>query len=100
MREVMDYCISCPSMGLDCLGSSCQYHEKQEIVYCDKCERDSIPLYFDGKDELCALCLMKKYLNKDKKDLKVGMSDLLEELAEEFAETYFECSNADTEEDW
>ena len=55
--KYFDECVSCTSVGLNCLGNSC-INKNVKHYYCDKCKKEFDVLYeYDG-EELCEECVL------------------------------------------
>lgn len=62
MRIIDNECVNCTSMGLPCMGSSCQ-NRNITRYYCDNCneEFEAENLYKYKNKELCAKCILENY---------------------------------------
>lgn len=58
MRKIEDECVGCTSVGLHCLGASCQ---NRNIVrfYCDRCGCEEKLYHYEG-EELCVDCILEE----------------------------------------
>ena len=55
MSREEDLCLGCDN----CLHCS---HERKQIIYeCDSCGEEGDMIYFDGQNELCLDCLVKRH---------------------------------------
>lgn len=62
MREVVDECVGCTSMGLPCIGSGCS-NRNITHYYCDRCKEEFEPeeLYQYENEEVCSECILKDF---------------------------------------
>lgn len=64
--------------------------DKKIVVSCDKCCIINKQIYKDGSDELCARCLMKKYISEKVNSDNLTLQSYIDVLCEEFADKFFE----------
>lgn len=67
MREIVDNCVGCTSMGLYCMGVGCP-NRAHEVYTCDKCHTETELYYYEGK-ELCMECIMEMVQEELEKNL-------------------------------
>ena len=61
MKQTVDNCVNCTSMGLHCIGSSCR-NSSREVTICDDCRTRYATVNIDG-DNYCDDCA-NNYLNE------------------------------------
>ena len=60
MVKYEDRCCDCAAGGYPCRGAECPLRN-MEVHYCDKCGEELDEIFDDG-DELCADCLLERYV--------------------------------------
>lgn len=62
MKDYINECVGCTSMGLPCRGDSCP-HRNIPVWFCDECQDQVDPseLYDVDGEDVCEECLLKRY---------------------------------------